>query len=423
MRYRSLRESLEHVRAQYRERCTHCGLCVEVCPVYQVGEWQSMAPDKLHEERMAATSDGTASQAAYNFTFACSNCATCRGSCPEGLDPFEFTRLMRMAVVDGGRPAPPNAITRLPNNRQSLLQIAKALQVKPGTERWITVVPESPPQADFVLFLGCNILMMPDKVDTILDILAKVGLNVPVVGGTELCCGEVDLLAGDPDAADRLLRGLVEALARFHPKEVILWCGGCYSKLFHTAPDLVDVPFRCRHLSSFLLDHLDKLSFQQPVKATVAIHDPCTLGRVMGEYEPVRQLLRAIPGLQLVEMAKCRGDAGCCGSTSHGTAPELATALMQRVLREAAATGATRLATICQGCQRRFGREEVNHSFRVESFITLVGEALGIRHDDRLKRYAQYRDPDRVIAECEPFIAASDYPRDELERLVRQYFA
>ena len=422
MRYQSMRESLEHVKAEYHERCTNCGLCVEVCPVYQIGDWGGLAPEKLHEGRLAAVHHGVVSDDVYNFTFACSNCVVCKDSCPDGLDPFEFTRLTRMAIVDSGRAAPANLAMRLPSRPDSPTQVSAALQVKPGAVRWLAEVPENPPQADTVLFLGCNIHAMPDKIHTLMDILATLGLNVPVVGGIRICCGELDVHCGDVASAERSLRQLVQTLARFRPREVVYWCGGCYDKVMNHAPAVMDVPFRSRHVAAFLLDHLGEVTFPRQVEQTVTVHDPCTLARMVGEHEPVRRLLAAIPGVALVEMSKNRAEARCCGSPTNSVAPELAPALTERALAEARATGATALATICHGCQRRFARSEPGQPFRVESFITLLGEALGIVHEDRLKRYVQYRDPERVIAEAADYIAAADYPPGELERLVRLHF-
>jgi Fe-S oxidoreductase len=91
----------------------------------------------------------------------------------------------------------------------------------------------------------------------------------------------------------------------------------------------------------------------RPVDATVTYHDNCCVGRRYGCYEPPRALLGAIPGLKLVEMARNRDNALCCGGggggmwldahiTQHG-----GQRLCDERIRQAAATGAGVLAVSC----------------------------------------------------------------------------
>jgi Fe-S oxidoreductase len=90
-----------------------------------------------------------------------------------------------------------------------------------------------------------------------------------------------------------------------------------------------------------------------PVDLTVTYHDPCYLSRHNGEYEAPRALLRAIPGVRLVEMQRSRENGYCCGGGGGGmwldafTRDHTRMRLSDRRVIEAAETGAGALAICC----------------------------------------------------------------------------
>jgi Fe-S oxidoreductase len=95
------------------------------------------------------------------------------------------------------------------------------------------------------------------------------------------------------------------------------------------------------------------MDFKTPIERRVTFHDPCYLGRHNGEYEAPRALLGAIPGLELVEMGRCRENAYCCGGGGGGmwmdsfTSERLTMRLSERRVREAVEYGAEILAVTC----------------------------------------------------------------------------
>jgi Fe-S oxidoreductase len=109
------------------------------------------------------------------------------------------------------------------------------------------------------------------------------------------------------------------------------------------------------HYTTFLARHLDQLKplLKHPVNMKITYHDPCYLGRQNGEYEAPRRLLQAIPGVELVEMARNRENGYCCGGGGGGmwmdsfTAKHTTMRLSEKRAMEAASTGADVLAVAC----------------------------------------------------------------------------
>ena len=100
-----------------------------------------------------------------------------------------------------------------------------------------------------------------------------------------------------------------------------------------------------------------RLKFIKPIAKKVTYHDSCHLGRGCGIYDPPRQILRAIPGLQLVEMERNRRWAWCCGGGGGvpEADPDLARWNAADRMREARASGAELMLTSSALCQRSFG--------------------------------------------------------------------
>ena len=114
--------------------------------------------------------------------------------------------------------------------------------------------------------------------------------------------------------------------------------------------------FEVYHYSRLLLDLIrnGRLKPAEEGKCRITYHDPCFLGRHNDEYDAPRQVLQAIPGLELVEMARTGKNAFCCGGGGGNfytgiSASGRERASMARV-REASASGAGILAVACPTC-------------------------------------------------------------------------
>jgi Fe-S oxidoreductase len=177
-------------------------------------------------------------------------------------------------------------------------------------------------------------------------------------------------------------------------------------------------------VTQYLADNIAKLGPLAPVPATITIHDACH--QVRGEKPEAsspRTIARAIPGLTVIEMENSAERALCCGTTAIPAVGKPGVDFRARRLREAAATGAEIMALYCPGCQSVFAPARGSAGVRIESLITLLGRAAGISHEDTLARYLGYRDPQRVLAEAEACLQASELPTEKLAGFIGKYFS
>jgi heterodisulfide reductase subunit D len=117
----------------------------------------------------------------------------------------------------------------------------------------------------------------------------------------------------------------------------------------------------------------------------VTYQDPCRLGRHLGIYEPPREIIKAIPGIKLVEMEHRGEDSICCGTSAWTNCGSYSKEIRVERLFEAKATGAEVLVTACPKCQIHFKCAMVDRGaekgstvkMEVMDIVTLVANALG----------------------------------------------
>jgi len=216
----------------------------------------------------------------------------------------------------------------------------------------------APRGADVLLFVGCLSSLYPQAFAlprALLTLLQGLGLRVGVLGPEEVCCGFPLYIGGRADEAVALARRNVEAIRASGAPLVVTSCPSCYQTLRHWYPDWLGEPLgpRVVHAVELLAERADGLRpAARPLRVTY--HDPCDLGRRQGIYELPRDLLRRVPGLELVEMAANRENALCCGGGGdvEMARPELAQAMADRRFAQALETGAEAIVTACPQCTR-----------------------------------------------------------------------
>ena len=80
------------------------------------------------------------------------------------------------------------------------------------------------------------------------------------------------------------------------------------------------------------------------------------------------------------------------------------------------------LATLYPGCQRVLCRQERDNPLKVEHYLTVLGKALGIEHEDLFKKYMLMGDTDAILADTSPCAVASGIGQDEAKAVIQKSF-
>jgi Fe-S oxidoreductase len=179
----------------------------------------------------------------------------------------------------------------------------------------------------------------------------------PVVSDEERCCGHDALWSGNQDTFQKLARRNMELIRGSGATTVLFGCPEGYMTFKRDyAREFGDLPFEVLHVTEFLARELPGagVNIKGPVNGPVTYHDPCRLGRWLGLYDPPRQILEQIPGLDFREMDRNRVNATCCGTSAWMECSSCSRAMQLDRLQEAADTGASTMITSCPKCQIHF---------------------------------------------------------------------
>ncbi len=354
------------------DACTRCGECLKVCPVYaqkgeeaidprgkiqafkafirsQYGLWARIfGPKKLDEEKLKKFSE---------MVYRCTLCGECSVSCPVAIDAKGLWTALREVLVEMGHF--PSAANRMKAN---VLE-AHNVSGDENEERveWLEYLDDLPEhrfqkeKAEVAFFVGCVASFFPlvQRIpQAFVEILQRTEIDFTLLAGEEWCCGFPLIGAGMKKESEILIRHNLEAVRKKEVRQVVFACPSCYhtwKQEYHAGE------IELFHSTQFVthLIRQGKIRFKEK-KMRVTYHDPCDLGRAGRVFEPPREILRAIPGVELVEMEGNREQCKCCGGGGNLEMidPELSAALAQEKINQIQATGADTVITACQQCVR-----------------------------------------------------------------------
>jgi heterodisulfide reductase subunit D len=354
------------------DACTRCGECLRYCPVYaqkgeeeidprgkirafksfirsQYGIWAKLfGPRKLDEAKLKKFSE---------MIYRCTLCGECSVSCPVSIDAKGLWTALREVLVEMGHY--PEAANRMRAN----IREARNVSGDENEERteWLEYLDEVPDhryqkeKAEVAFFVGCVASFFPlvQRIpQAFVEILNRAEIDFTLLGGEEWCCGFPLIGAGMKKEAEVLIQHNLEAVRKKGIRRVVFACPSCY----HTwKKEYKTGDIQLFHSTQFIKELIDqgKIRFKEK-KMKVTYHDPCDLGRASGVFEPPREILRAIPGVELIELEGNREQCKCCGGGGNleMVDPELSAALAQEKINQVQKTGADTVITACQQCIR-----------------------------------------------------------------------
>jgi len=417
----------EKVMIQEAEKCSRCGVCAAVCPVFRELQRETYSSRGKTEIAKALVA-GELPYSSYteDIFSKCLLCLTCKGACPAGVDQGKLILGIRAELAKRrGLPlfkkiafkyllknrslfekalkafsylqmfAPPKGDGQLRHLPFFLSAFGKRrlipdLSKTPLRKEFPEVIPPSkgPAQLRVGLFSGCFIDFVDPAIGrSLIRVLGRHGVEV-VFPKKQTCCGIPVFMSGDLQNGLDLLKMNIEAFAPYKLDAIIVACATCGSALKESYKTLVEGESqewkdRVGAFSGKVLDIAEFLT--QKIKLTkgekeplqkVTYHDPCHLNRGQGVLSQPREVLKNLPGITLVEMRDAQRCCGGGGSFSFYNY-DLSQQISRQKVEDIQATKASVVVTGCPGCMLQLKDQlgQKNSQVEVKHLIQLVDEA------------------------------------------------
>jgi len=387
-------------------KCYQCGKCASVCPWYQTDAVNFPTykfPLAAQLGRIASSEDKEELSREVAEVYRCVGCEACVDQCPQDVNIPHILRAVRRILVDYG--SYPDTLKPVVSK---IHNVGNPLG-EPREKRadWARDLAIPPFQADmeFLYFPGCFPAYDPrlrKVASSVAKILKEAAVSFGILGEKEWCCGEAIRRAGAEKVFQEAALANIKSFKEAGVKRIVVTSPHCFTAFKNEYPELGG-DFEVLHttqlfdqllregrlqLNNSITQQLNELGESNnstnprpndPIR--VVYHDPCTLGRQNGIYEEPREVLRSIPGLELVEIENfSRQFALCCGGGSGGLwldwpkGERIADVRVQQAL----ATGAAILAVACPYCLQMFedSVKTMNLNLRVMDVSELLAAAL-----------------------------------------------
>jgi len=391
--------------------CTECGRCREVCPTALTGKpldpkiFIGNVRDAVYEATPgilaqqaghgdgAATSQGGVDAATQprkdliggwiseDTIWACTMCGFCTTACPVFIVPAvdKIAEMRRYLVLDKAEfpKEVQNAFRGMETNgnpwnmsASSRADWAKGLPVA-------TMSQVEGVEVEVLFWVGCA-GSYEDRAKRVskalVEILNAAGVSFAILGTEETCTGDSARRMGNEYLFQTLAQQNIETLNGHKVKRIVTNCPHCMNCLKNEYPDFGG-HYEVLHGSQLVADLIaeGRVKLTTPIPDSITFHDPCYLGRYNGAYEAPRQILRAIPGLELKELERSRERGLCCGAGGGRMWMEekLGTRINQTRMQEIAEAKTDAVGVSCPFCMVMIGNAREELAVAVQPFDVL----------------------------------------------------
>ena len=406
-----------------QERCSNCSFCkwipfdqvksarfAENCPSECFYNFNTYSARGRFQAGLAVVNE----EIDYDEKFlevvnSCLDCGSCDVSCKicrYNLEPLDHNRELKHDAVAKGNILP---------QQQKLIDSLKSEKTMiPGRKRadrtvWAEGI-EWAEDAEVIFFPGCKYAYEEKYQDTArkaAQIIIKAGVKLGYLGNADVCCAGRAYQAGLCEEFDAKADKLIKTFELKNTVTIVTPCSDCYhslKRLYAKKGLNAEVLHVVEYLERLITE--GKLQFTKEINKTVTYHDPCHLGRqgeayeawdgkekkilnqvhtwepkrpryngAHGIYDAPRNILKAIPGVKLIEMERIREYSWCCGAGGCMTEinPQLSEFAATERVEEALATGADAMVTACPWCRSNF---ENAGGIEVDDILDIVAEAI-----------------------------------------------
>jgi glycolate oxidase len=368
--------------------CIQCGFCRAGCPTFAESTLESLnAKGRVILAFNMVVGDLEPSEDVARRLYQCMLCLNCKSVCPAQIQVSDIIRAARERLVEKGY-LPEVFETAV----ASMIDAANPL-LAPREKRADSYPPDYKKvvagDTEAILHLGCVTSFQDVKIiPAVMKILDKAGVQYGAMGEEETCCGYLAYLVGDMPTFRKAMDMYMERMTKYKPKQLITSCAGCLKTFRDLYPHYgASDGFEVLHAVE-LMEKLigeGRLKFKEGAESLkVVYHDPCDMGRHMGVYEPPRNVIKAMPGLELLEFPMNRNLAKCCGGGGgmKGFDNQMAGDIGYKRLLSAIELGADVIVSACPSCKGTFNqaaakaRKEKKAKIRVMDITELVAGRL-----------------------------------------------
>lgn len=413
--------------------CGRCSYCKWVnLPVLKTHRFSKICPS-IEDRNFHAYGGGGKLHVAWGFlkgnvpysekmldiVYRCTMCGACDANCRVIMGGMisnnEILHALRVKCVEDGQ--------SLPEHMELLNSMKKEDNTlgEPKSKRgdWadgLGLKNVTKEKVDVLFHAGCRLSYDKDLRGVVTEYathLKGAGVDFGIAGREEACCGLHAFDLGFKGEMEKYADDIKNKIVASGATRLVTPCADCYSAFKYYYPWIgVKLNVEVLHITEYLdwLAGKGKLKFGKEVPMRVTYHDPCHLGRlgeayepwdgewkeVMGHmliseppkpirtgedgvYESPRNILRSIPGIELVEMERNRVNSWCCGAGGGAmeSFPDFAHRTAIERIEEAKATGAQALVTSCPWCESNFKEAiaEVGVKFEIYDIAELIRRA------------------------------------------------
>ncbi len=290
--------------------CYQCGKCDTVCP------WSKVIDFSIR--RLIREAAFGIPEIELEEVWRCTTCGKCPRECPRDVKQIDDVVAMRRIAAEYGVSS-----TLLKPVRSAAASLNAEgnpfVQDRSGRADWAEGHNVKPFSEEMeILYFPCCYVSYDQRLMEIArataGILNKAGVEFGILGPEENCCGESIRKTGSEDVFKTLARENIKTFIDHGVTTILVSSPHCYHTFKNEYPEF-KANFDIIHISEYIYGLIQEgrliMSGEYPKK--VAYHDPCYLGRHNSIYEPPRDILQAIPGLELLELPETRENSLCCG--------------------------------------------------------------------------------------------------------------